>query len=175
MDAQLVRHGADRSRVAITGHRGHSPLTVDVTLSRREAKHADVNGGRLRSIEHLRREITTLVFTPDRLALVKGAPAVRRAYLDRSLARLLPGRADLPVAYLTAVGQRNAALRRVAAGMAERTAIDPWTNQVVAHGAALVEARTLAVEMLSSGFAATAGELGLDAGLLEYVGAPPTH
>ena len=39
----------------------------------------------------------TLVFTPDRLAVVKGGPAARRAYFDRVLARVLPARADLPV------------------------------------------------------------------------------
>ena len=175
MDAQLVRHGAERARVSVAGRRGAIPTVVDVKLGRRDPKQVDLNGSRLRSVELLRREIATLVFTPDRLALVKAAPAVRRAYLDRALARLLPGRADVPVEYLTALGQRNAALRRVAAGLADASAIEPWTAQVVARGESLVAARHETIDLLAPGFAGISGELGLAGGELEYVGEPPSQ
>ncbi len=175
MDAQLVRTGADRSRISLEGHRGPTRTTVHVTLGRRDTKHADFNGARLKSVEQLRRELSTLVFTPDRLALVKGPPAVRRAYLDRSLARILPSRAAVPVDYLTAIGQRNAALRRIALGLAGRDAADPWTAQVVEYAAALVEARREAAALLDVGFAEHASELGLADARISYEGIPPSH
>src|SRR5204862_3473757 len=96
---------------------------------------------RLAAAEQLRHEVTTLVFTPDRLAVVKGGPATRRAYFDRSLGRLVPARAALPAEYGAAVGQRNASLRRVAAGFSERDALAPWTQQVAELGTALAGAR----------------------------------
>ena len=37
-----------------------------------------------------------------------------KPYFDRARARVLPARADLPSAYAATLGQRNAALRRVA-------------------------------------------------------------
>ena len=175
MDSQLVRTGADRSRISIEGRRGPTRTTVDVTLARRDAKHADLNGARLKSVEQLRRELTTLVFTPDRLALVKGAPAVRRAYLDRSLARILPSRAAVPLEYLTAIGQRNAALRRIAAGLSSRDAADPWTAQVVEHGEALVATRREAVALLNARFAAHAAELGLVGAGISYDSDAPSR
>ena len=76
-----------------------------------------MNGAKLPSAESLRREVATLVFTPDRLAVVKGGPAARRAYFDRALARLFPARASVPPDYLAALAQRNAALRRVQFGL----------------------------------------------------------
>ena len=97
-------------------------MTIDVTLGG-EGKYAELNRAKLRSVEQLRREFSTLVFTPDRLAVVKGGPAVRRSYFDRSLARLLPSRAAIPVDYLAAIGQRNAALRRVAASQSSLDAV----------------------------------------------------
>lgn len=175
MDAQLVRTGADHARIALNGSRGPIRTTVEITLGRRDAKRAELNGSRLESIEHLRRELTTLVFTPDRLALVKGAPAVRRAYLDRSLARLLPSRASVPTDYLSAIGQRNAALRRVAAGLSTRAAVDPWTSQVVAHGELLADARRDAVALLGDGFARHAAELGLAGAEISYEADPPSR
>ena len=91
-------------------------MTVSVSLSASEPKRARLDGAVLRSAEQLRSELATLVFTPDRLVVVKGGPAARRAYVDRSLGRLYPARAQLPVDYGAALGQRNAALRRVAVG-----------------------------------------------------------
>ena len=145
-----------------------------MTLSRAEGKRAAVNGGRLRAAEQLRSEVSTLVFTPDRLTVVKGGPAVRRAYFDRTLGRLAPARAGLPLEYGSAVGQRNAGLRRIAAGLSSREALTPWTEQVAELGAALVEARTEAIALLAPAFAERAGELGLPDARLVYAGEPPT-
>jgi DNA replication and repair protein RecF len=173
-DQQLVRFGATAARVALAGDRDGRPLSLEVTLQPQEGKRAKLNGAPLRSAEQLRSEVSTLVFTPDRLAVVKGGPAARRAYFDRTLARLLPGRAPLPVEYAAAVGQRNAALRRVAVGASTRAAVAPWTEQVAALGAALVESRREAIGLLATGFAERAGELGLPAASLDYTGEPPS-
>jgi DNA replication and repair protein RecF len=173
-DAQLVRLGAEAARVALAGERGASQVALEVVLRRGEGKRAKLNGAPLRSAEALRAEVATLVFTPDRLAVVKGGPAARRAYFDRSLGRLLPGRADVPIEYMAAVGQRNAALRRIAAGLSSRDAAAPWTQQVATLGAALVEARREALALLGPAFAERAGELGLPQASLAYEADPPT-
>jgi DNA replication and repair protein RecF len=172
-DQQLVRIGATGARVALTGDRDGRPLALEVTLQQ-QGKRAKLNGAQLRSSEQLRSEVSTLVFTPDRLAVVKGGPAARRAYFDRTLARLLPGRAPLPLEYAAAVGQRNAALRRVAVGVSTRDAVVPWTEQVASLGASLVESRREAIGLLAPGFAERAGELGLPAATLDYTGELPT-
>jgi DNA replication and repair protein RecF len=78
------------------------------------------------------------------------------------------------VQYAAAVGQRNASLRRAAAGVAGRDAIAPWTVQVAELGAELVEARREAIDAVEPAFAACAEELGLPAAALDYEGEPPT-
>ena len=50
------------------------------------------------------------VFLPDRLELVKGPPALRRAHLDQVVAALWPSRAATRRAYAAALAQRNALL-----------------------------------------------------------------
>ncbi len=173
-DAQLIRIGASATRVALTGTVAERSLELEVTLQPQGGKRAKLNGAQLRSAEQLRAEVSTLVFTPDRLAVVKGGPAARRAYFDRVLARLLPARAQLPVQYAAAVGQRNAALRRTAAGFAALDALAPWTGQVAELGAELVVAREEAISLLRPAFAARAEELGLAAAALRYAGDPPS-
>jgi DNA replication and repair protein RecF len=149
-------------------------LDLDVTLALGAGKRATVNGARLSAAEQLRGEVTTLVFTPDRLVLVKGAPTARRAYFDRVLGRISPARASLSAEYGGAIAQRNAALRRAAAGFSTRDAIAPWTERVAELGQQLAAGRREVIELLSPSFATRAAELRLPAANLRYETEPVT-
>jgi DNA replication and repair protein RecF len=173
-DAQLVRFGREASRIALRGDRAGVGLDLEVTLELGSGKRATLNGAKLRAAEQLRSEVSTLVFTPDRLVVVKGGPAARRAYFDRVLGRLAPARASLSAEYGAAVGQRNAALRRVAQGVSSRDALAPWDDQVSRLAARLVAGRHETVAALQPRFAERAGELGLRRGELRYDGVAPT-
>ena len=169
-DAELIRFGETAARIRLEGRRGQTPVRIGVGLSTAEGKRAELDGARLRAAEQLRGETATLVFTPDRLAIVKAGPAARRAYFDRSLARLLPARAQLPADYAAALAQRNAALK-----LGDRATIVPWTAQLAAIGAALVETRVELLDLLGGPFGESSAELGLPDARLEYEGEPPTE
>jgi len=173
-DAQMIRFGTEAARITLSGSRGPNAFETEVVLARREARTVGLNGDRLESSERLRHELTALVFTPDRLAVVKGAPATRRAYLDRVVGRLLPARAKVASEYTSAVGQRNAALRRIRARHSTRDALAPWTEQIASLGEELVRVRVEVVGLLAPVFAELADALGLENALLTYEGAPPT-
>lgn len=175
IDAQLIRFAADGARAAVSARRGDVRLDLEVTVRRGEGKRARANGASLRAAEQLRTMVSTLVFTPDRLGVVKGPPAARRAYFDRVLGRLSPARADLPAEYGAAVAQRNAALRRTAVGVSGLDAIEPWTERVATLGAELVAGRRDVLDLLGPCFAARAAELGLADVSLRYEGDPPTR
>lgn len=171
-DAQLIRFGATATRAAVRGHRATVPIELEVVIEAGSGKRAKMNGATLRATEQLRAETATLVFTPDRLGVVKGAPAARRAYFDRAVARLSPARAQLSAEYGAVVSQRNAALRRVAAGHSSRDALAPWTVQVAELGTELVAARRETLHLLAPHFAERAAELGLPEAELRYEGGP---
>jgi DNA replication and repair protein RecF len=170
----LIRFGETSGRIGLKGSRDRSAVELDVMLSSGEGKRAKLNGAALRAAEQLRTEVATLVFTPDRLAVVKGGPAVRRAYFDRTLGRLAPARASLSADYAAVVAQRNAGLRRAAAGFASRDSLAPWTEQVASIGRELVESRSEVIAWLAPAFADRAGELGLPQARMVYEGDPPT-
>jgi DNA replication and repair protein RecF len=173
-DAALIRFGSEAARVGLTGDRAGSPLELNLVLRARDAKRVTLNGARLQSGEQLRSEVATLVFTPDRLVVVKGGPAARRAYFDRALGRIAPARAPLPAEYAGALAQRNASLRGVQAGFGSAEALEPWTRRVATLGAELVDARQGVIEVLEPRFTARAAELGLEAASLRYDGEPVT-
>ncbi len=108
------------------------------------------------------------VFSPDRLTLVKGPPAERRAHLDGFIAARWPARTELRKRYGQAIAQRNALLSRLSAGYGSPEDLRIWDAGLAEAAAPLVEARTEAVAELSGPFTATATELGLEDGKLEY-------
>ncbi len=167
-DANLARFGTRGFTTAIDGEGDDGPTAIEVRWQAGNGKDVRVNGVALRSLDRLRSDTATLVFTPDRLAVVKAGPAVRRLYIDRVLGRTLPARAGLPVEYAATLAQRNAALRRVAEGTIGRDAVEPWTEGLAEAGAALTSARASAIESLAVPFAEQAGELGLADAALRY-------
>ena len=85
-----------------------------------------------------------------------------------------PSRGQIPLEFAAAIGQRNAALRRVAAGLSGREALAPWTARVADLGTTLTMARHDVIDLLRPGFAERAGELGLESATLGYDAQPPT-
>lgn len=174
MDAQLIRAGCEEALAHVAGSRGGVGFTADARLSARHSKRLTLNGAALASSDELRHRLHALVFTPDRLGVAKGGPAVRRAYLDRVVARILPARAGVPTAYAATLGQRNAALRRVAAGLSPRDALTPWTDALVAAAAELTAARAETIRTVAPAFAVAAAELGLAEASIGYTPNPPS-
>jgi len=172
-DARMIRDGEHAASVSLELSRAGVRHRVRVKLTLGAGKAAELDGSRLPSAESLRREFPTLVFTPDRLAVVKGGPAVRRAYLDRTLSRLVPSLSGLPPDYAAALAQRNAALRRAQLGLAPRDAVAPWTERVAGLGRRLVEARRETACSLEPGFRDHLDRFGLPGGRLSYEGDPP--
>jgi DNA replication and repair protein RecF len=108
------------------------------------------------------------VFAPDRLTLVKGPPAERRAHLDGFIAARWPARAELRKRFGQAVAQRNALLSRLSAGYGSPEDLRIWDAGLADVAAPLIEARAEAVAELAPSFTETAGELGLEDAGLEY-------
>jgi DNA replication and repair protein RecF len=167
-EPRLVRFGDEAARVQLVGSEGDAPVETEVTIVPGEGKQLRLNGAAVGSADELRTRLSALAFVPDRLAIVKGGPAVRRAYVDRMLGRVAPSQAALPAEYGRALAQRNEALRRVRSGLSTREAVEPWTERVAVLGTALDVARSELVAALAPGFAAHAGTLGLEAGTLGY-------
>jgi len=102
------------------------------------------------------------VFMPDRLVLVKGPPAGRRAHLDRFCAALWPARTEARRRYSRALAQRNALLGRIRASFAGRDSLEAWDAELSIAGAELVAIRAEALSALEAPFETAAADLGLE-------------
>jgi DNA replication and repair protein RecF len=138
------------------------------SVSRAEGRRHLLDGNPAEPAELTRQRPPVAVFSPDRLALVKGPPAERRAHLDRYLAARWPSRASLRQRYGQALAQRNALLACLAAGGVGGD-LGVWDAALAEAAAALIAARSEAVAELAPPFAEAADDLGLvGGGAVEY-------
>jgi DNA replication and repair protein RecF len=138
------------------------------SVSRGEGRRHLLDGNAAEPAEIARHRPPVAVFSPDRLALIKGPPGERRAHLDRYVAARWPARAPLRQHYGQMLAQRNALLTRLAAGRGGGD-LDVWDRGLAERAAALVAARREAAEELAAPFASAAEDLGLPgAASLEY-------
>lgn len=138
------------------------------SVSRTEGRRHLLDGGPADPATIARSRPPVAVFAPDRLTLVKGPPAERRAHLDGFITARWAAREELRKRYGQAVAQRNALLSRLAAGYGSKEDLRIWDAGLAQAAAPLIEARTEAVAELTGPFAAAADELGLEEGMLEY-------
>ncbi len=161
-EREVIRFGAGATRVEVdaVGEDGmrHS---LSVGFQPGEAKRLKADGAPVERLVDVTARPLVSVFLPDRLELIKGAPALRRAHMDQLVAALWPGRAQTRRAYAAALAQRNALLGRIRGGRASRSSLAAWDAEVARHGIALRDDRAAAVALLEEPFATLVAELGL--------------
>jgi DNA replication and repair protein RecF len=160
-ERELVRRGAEVTRVVLEADDDGEEHRLEVGFKPGEPKRIRVDGRSVDSLADVEERPLVAVFMPERLELVKGAPASRRGHLDQLVAALWPGRAATRSAYSRALAQRNALLARVRGRSAGSEALDAWDRELAGHGIALMENRAAAVSALAPLFAERGRLLGL--------------
>ncbi len=124
-ERELVRFGAQATRVVVRladgsdrSKAGQHELSVGFEPG--QPKRMSSDGAPVERLLDVETRPLLSVFLPDRLELLKGPPAVRRAHLDQFVAAVWPARAADRRAYSRVLAQRNALLGGIRAGRASR-------------------------------------------------------
>lgn len=162
-EREVVRFGGGFTRLEIgTVDRDGTEHHITVGFEPGQPKRLQADGAPVERLSDSAARPLVSVFLPDRLELVTGPPALRRAHLDQVIAAVWPSRRATRTAYSAAVAQRNALLARIRAGRAGRSSLPAWDAELARHGFELMSDRIEVVEALAAGFAAQAEALGLD-------------
>ena len=144
-EREVVRFGAGVARLELDAERDGDAHRITVGFEPGEAKRLAVDGAPVDRLTDAAARPLVSVFLPDRLELVLGAPALRRAHLDQVVAALWPTRVGTRRAYSAALAQRNALLGAIRAGRAGRGSLPAWDQELARHGVALAADRAAAV------------------------------
>jgi DNA replication and repair protein RecF len=156
-DAPLVRAGAERALVRAAVVRDGRQALLEVEINPGRSNRARVNRADLPRARELVGLMRTVVFAPDDLALVKGDPSGRRAFLDDLLVLRAPRLAGVRQDYERVLKQRNSLLKTAGAarrgGSSSRaesalSTLGVWDSHLARTGAELLAARIALVEDL---------------------------
>src|SRR5438270_4379730 len=89
-EREVVRFGATTTRVLVQASAEGGPHQTAVGFTPGEPKRFQLDGASVERLIDASNRPLVSVFLPDRLELVKGPPALRRAHLDQFAAALRP-------------------------------------------------------------------------------------
>ena len=154
-DAPLVRAGAERALVRAAVVRDGREAVLEVEIHPGKSNRARVNRADLPRARELIGLVRAVVFAPDDLALVKGDPGGRRAFLDDLLVLRAPRLASVRQDYERVLKQRNSLLKT--AGHARRgssseesalSTLEVWDAHLARTGAEILAERLRLVSEL---------------------------
>ena len=161
-EREVVSFGAEAARTVLTCEGEDGLHEVAVGFEPGRPKLMRVDGATVERMLDIANRPLVSVFLPDRLELIKGAPASRRAHLDQFASALWPARAETRRLYLRTLAQRNALIARIRSGRGSRASLESWDAQLAWHGIALMGDRRSAVELVAEPFERIGAALGLE-------------
>ncbi len=135
---ECICHGQPECRVSGVVTHGGGEKRLQVLISRSD-KELSVHGKSV-GLDEFAGQFHVVAFTQGHISVIRGAPAERRAFLDRALVMIYPGHVRHIAGYVRALKQRNALLGAEAEGrqaVAEERQIECWDEAIAREGARL--------------------------------------
>ena len=148
-DAELIRVGADGAHIGLSFRRHDVPGELSFTFARGARRRITYAGESLRQRD-LVGLLPMVLFSPEDLFLVKGAPVLRRRYLDAELSQASPAYYGELLRYTRILKQRNAVLKDIRERLAAPDDLSPWDAQLARSAAYIVTRRIAAVAQLGA-------------------------
>ncbi|GAX88720.1 DNA replication/repair protein RecF [Effusibacillus lacus] len=147
-DSEMIRWGADFASVSGVVERNQRNYSLDLKILPR-GKKVRVNGLEKRKMSDFIGHLNVVLFAPEDLMLVKGAPQARRRFLDMELGQMSPQYLYNLAQYQKVLQQRNNILKdseRMDAGLVGTLSV--WDEQLVEYGAKIIRKRLEFVEKI---------------------------
>ena len=147
-DAELIRWGSEGALVRIRYVKAGvaHDLAIEISADRPRRVLLDANPIHPRDIFG---KLNSVLFSPEDLFMFKGAPAVRRRFLDGEISQASPVYfADLSK-YNRLVDQRNRLLKKIREGSARAEELGLWDEQLALAAEKVIRKRLDAVDKLN--------------------------
>ena len=152
-DRELVRFNEKFSKIEVDffSEERLQSARLEFVNGRREAYLNDVKKP---APSHLMGKITSIVFSPEHLSLVKGGPGVRRKFIDSAICQVKPKYSAYLVRYNKILNQRNALLKDISYYSELADTLEIWDKELALAGSVIISERLKYISELS----AVAGE-----------------
>lgn len=150
-DAQLISWNRDKFSLLgqITNRLGKANIEITYNNKEKIGKEVKINGIRISKLSDLLGCLTTVLFAPEDLSIIKGAPSERRRLLDQDISQVSPNYYLKLQKYNRLLNQRNHLLKNLAVKTRRKDELDVWDQLFLEVSAEIITKRLHVLEKLS--------------------------
>jgi DNA replication and repair protein RecF len=143
-DAPLIRSGQNSATISAKVEKHNRQAQVELTINFPGANKVSLNTNPLTKTRDILGLVTTVIFSPEDLDLVKGEPSARRRFIDELSTLLAPKFSSTRSDFERTLKQRNTLLKslgRRTPSTQARATLDAWDEQLIQSGSEIIFTR----------------------------------
>lgn len=143
-DAPLIRKGQNTASILANVTKHNRQAEVELTINYPGTNKVALNKNQLTKSKDILGLVTTVIFSPEDLELVKGEPSARRKFIDELSTSLTPKFSNTRSDYERILKQRNTLLKSLGRrnpSLQARATLDAWDEQLIQTGSEIIFAR----------------------------------
>ncbi|CAH1856911.1 DNA replication/repair protein RecF [Convivina intestini] len=147
-DQDLIEWGQSKAKISgrVQNRLGTTPISLQFSRKGKQARVNHLDQSRLSSYIG---QLNVILFAPEDLELVKGAPSVRRRFIDMEFGQMNISYLSQISQYRKVLKERNAYLKQLQAKKSSDTVfLDVLTEQLVQFGTQVIRARQHFIQKL---------------------------
>lgn len=145
----MILSGQDEASVDLTFVEKGREHEVSVMLNRRGGKKVTIDGRRAEKNRDALGLFQSVVFTPDHLMMIKGAPQLRREFMDIAICATDTKYTEMLVRYNKVLKNRNRLLKEVESNPSLADTLPVWEDMLAELGGYIARCRCLYIKELN--------------------------
>lgn len=141
-DAELIKFGENIATLSLSFSDSQRDFNAIMRFSKDGKKQIKINNVPIKKLSMLMSYLNVVMFSPEDLEMVKGAPSARRRFIDESISQLYPNYLSNLITYHKILMQKNSLLRSLHSSSAQSDAtLEIWNEQLASCGALIYRYR----------------------------------
>ena len=149
-DSELIRFGEEFMKIGIEFADKDRDYRAVMQIGSDLKKSVKINNVPVTKLSMLMRYLNVVMFSPWDLEIIKGAPQMRRRFLDEAISQLYPVYLKSLIDYHKNMAQKNSLLKKLKfAGKTDDAMLSVWNAQIAECGSIIMEYRRDFLEKLN--------------------------
>lgn len=150
-DTEMIKFGSEFMKLNLEFSDNDRSYNAYLQLEKSGKKTININKVPITKLSMLMRYLNVVMFSPEDLQIVKGAPLLRRHFLDEAISQLYPIYLKRLISYHKNLAQKNNLLKKMRlSGKTENDMLDVWNEQLADDGSFIMKYRSDFTERLNN-------------------------
>lgn len=139
-DKELIRWNQKEAFIQCELDKKYGSYKLDLALSL-QGKKAKINGLEQKKLSQYVGTMNVVIFAPEDMEIVKGAPGIRRRFMDMEIGQIYPGYLHDLSQFQKILMQRNNFLKRSQTLPYDSALLDVWNEQFIQYSVKIMKKR----------------------------------